>query len=78
MNEVCLLLIYILLFCLDLIEGSAEELLVWVICGIIGFVNVFDFTLLIILKSGECRKKCRLRRQEKKEFEERKKRMVPN
>ena len=69
-------MIYVLLFCLDLIEGGGEEVVVWVICGIIGFVNLFDFTLLIILKSMECQKKCRLRRQEKKEFEERKKRMV--
>ena len=70
-NEICLLAIYALMLSIEQLKGDRQEKAIWAICGIIGFVNLINFLLLIVLKSIECKKKCLLRRQEKKDFKER-------
>ena len=50
-------MVYGLLLWLEHLDGLAEVIVVWVMFGVVVFVNVFDFTVLLILKSAECRKK---------------------
>ena len=44
---------YGLLLWLEHLDGLAEVIVVWVMFGVVVFVNVFD----LILKTAECRKK---------------------
>ena len=69
MNEVCLLVVYGLLLWLEHLDGLAEVIVVWVMFGVVVFVNVFDFSVLLILKTAECNRKCKARKREKKKFE---------
>ena len=79
LNEVCLLVVYGLLLSLEQINGPAEVIVVWIICGVVGFVNVFSLTIILILKSMECKRKCKERQNRKKELEEfRRKRIFPD